>query len=71
MLTIAPLDIRVHKEPIISIFEYSPTPNVAPKKHSPLITIEPMDVPNASLIASFLSFPAFLPFMYFVVISIA
>lgn len=48
----APLDINVHKEPIISIFEYTPTPNVDPKKHNPLTTIEEIDVASASSIAS-------------------
>ena len=71
ILIIAPLDIRVHSELIISIFEYAPTPNVAPKKQSALTTIELIDVPSASDTASFLSFPSFLSSLYFVVINIA
>ena len=59
-LIIAPLDINVHKLPIISIFEYAPTPNVAPKKHNPLTIIEFIDVPKASDTACFLSLPSFL-----------
>ena len=61
----------MHREPIISIFEYAPTPNVAPKKHKPLTTIELIDVPSASSIDVFLSFPSFLFAIYFVVINIA
>lgn len=61
----------MHREPIISIFEYAPTPNVAPKKHNPLTIIEPIDVPKAPSIASFLSFPSFLAVIYLVVINIA
>ena len=53
ILTIAPLAIKLHSEPIISIFEYAPTPNVAPKKHNPLTTIEPIDSFKASPTASF------------------
>ena len=71
ILIIAPLDISVHKEPIISILEYTPTPNVAPKKHNPETTIELIDVPSAKSIASFFDFPFFLSFTYLVVISIA
>ena len=71
ILTIAPLDIKVHSEPIISIFEYAPTPKVAPKKQSPLTAIELIEVPNASPIASCLLCPFFLPFIYLFVISIA
>lgn len=47
ILIIAPLDINVHKEPIISIFEYAPTPNVAPKKHKPLTIIDPIELASA------------------------
>ena len=66
----APLDINVHKEPIISIFEYAPTPNVAPKKHNPLTTIEEIDVDNASFIASCFVLLSFLNVTYLVVIKI-
>ena len=44
ILMMAPLDIKLHKEPIISILEYIPTPKVAPKKHSPLVTMELIEV---------------------------
>ncbi len=68
---IAPLDIKVQSEPIISILEYAPTPNVAPKKHKPLTAIEPIDVPNASSTASCFALPCFLADTYLVVIKIA
>ena len=71
ILIIAPLAIKVHNEPIISNLEYAPTPNVAPKKQSPLTNIELIDVPSANSIASFLFFPFILSFLYFVVINIA
>ena len=71
ILIIAPLDISVHSEAIIPIFETTPTQMLLQKKHSPLTIIELIDVPNASDIASFLSFPSFLKFIYFVVINIA
>ena len=71
ILIIAPLDINVHREPIISILEYTPTPNVAPKKHNPLTTIEPIELSSAFETASFLFCPFFLFVIYFVVIKIA
>ena len=71
MLMIAPLAIKLHKEPIISIFEYIPTPNVAPKKHNALTIIDWIDVSKASSIAWCLSFPSILAVLYFVVIKIA
>ena len=36
----APLDISAHIDPIIAISEYNPTPNVAAKKHIPLMSID-------------------------------
>ena len=60
ILIIAPLAINLHKEPIISIVDTIPTPNVAPKKHIPLTTIELTEFSNALLTASNLSLPFFL-----------
>ena len=36
----APLDIKIHNELIMSIFEYAPTPNVAPKNVHALMIID-------------------------------
>ena len=36
----APLDINIHNELIMSIFEYAPTPNVAPKNVHALMIID-------------------------------
>ena len=67
----APLDIRVHNEPIISNFEYTPTPNVAPKKHNPLTMIDGTTDAMVILMASSFSLPLLLFVKYVVVISIA
>lgn len=44
ILIIAPLAIRVHNELIMSMLEYTPTPNVAPKKLNALAIIDGIDV---------------------------
>lgn len=43
ILIIAPLAIREHRELIISIFEYIPTPNVAAKKLKALTIMDCME----------------------------
>ena len=54
ILTIAPRASNVQIELIISILEYRHTPNVAAKKHRPLVTIDLILVLCAIAIASFL-----------------
>ena len=54
ILMIAPRAIRIHRELIISILEYMPTPKVAAKKLSALTMIDWMELRSAVAIASFL-----------------
>ena len=63
ILTIAPLDISEHKEPIISTLEYTPTPKVAAKKPSALTITYGIDVESAIEMASFLEAPSNLSFL--------
>ena len=60
ILIIAPRDIKVHSAPTISNSEYTPTPNVAAKKHIPLTKIELPEYSKVLYIASFLFKPDFL-----------
>ena len=53
ILMIAPLAIRLQSEPIISILEISPTPNVAAKKDSALTITDFMLVERDIRVASF------------------
>ena len=71
ILIIAPLEIRVHNDPIISIFDTKDTPIVAAKKHIPLTNIDETELSSAPLTACFLSFPFCLSSKYLVVINIA
>ena len=71
ILMIAPLAIRLQREPIISILEISPTPNVAAKNESALTITDFMLVERAMSVASFLSCPDFLSLRYLVVMRIA
>ena len=65
-LIIAPLDIKVQSDFIISIFEYIATPNVAAKNPRPLTIIDGIDVASAILIAESVSFPLSLSALYLV-----
>ena len=56
-LMIAPLASSVHKELIISILEYKPTPKVAAKKLNALTKIDCKELFSAVAIADFLSAP--------------
>ena len=71
ILMTAPLAIRIHKELIISILEYNPTPKVAAKKDNALTTIDLTLLWHASATAFFFSIPAKRFLLYFVVIRIA
>ena len=71
ILIIAPLEISVQSDPIISILETTPTPIVAAKKHNPLTTIEVTELSNAIFIESSLLVPFCLSSKYLVVINIA
>lgn len=67
----APLAIKLHKAPIISTFEYNPTPNVAEKNPNALTIIDGTDELIAVTIESRLSLPLKRSFLYLVVIRIA
>ena len=71
ILTIAPLAIRRQRELIISILEYTPTPNVAPKNVNALTITDYIVALRASPAAAFLSFPLDLSSLYLLVINIA
>ena len=64
----APLARSIHKELIISILEYNPTPNVAAKKLNALTMTDCKELSNAVLIASRFSAPWFLALLYLFVI---
>ena len=68
---IAPLAMREHKELIISILEYTPTPNVAAKKLNALTIIDWIEPSSAVVIDSFLSAPLERALLYLFVIRIA
>lgn len=57
ILTMAPLAINRQRELIISILEYTPTPNVAPKNVHALTITDFIVAVRASFAASFFSFP--------------
>ena len=67
----APLARSIHKELIISILEYIPTPNVAAKKLNALTMTDCKELSNAVLTASRFSAPWFLALLYLFVIRIA
>ena len=58
MLISAPRAIRVHRELIISILEYKPTPKVAAKKDSALTIMDFMLLWQASATAVIFSTPS-------------
>ena len=60
ILMIAPRAIRIHRELIISILEYMPTPKVAAKKLSALTMIDCAENLCAVVIASNLPAPRLL-----------
>ena len=71
ILISAPLAIKLHKELIISMFEYRPTPKVAAKNPKALTKTDWMDLDKASVTASLFSIPLYLFFLYLFVIRIA
>ena len=71
MLIRAPLEINVHIEPIISIFDIIETPHVAAKKHDALTIIDFAEFSSAYFADSCLFFPSHLASKYLLVINIA
>jgi hypothetical protein len=71
VLMSAPRAISEHIELIISIFEYSETPNVAAKSPNALATIDGTELVNAIFADSYLFNPSERSFAYLFVISIA
>ena len=71
ILTTAPRAIRRHKELIMSILEYTPTPKVAPKKVHALTITDFIVAVSVSFAASLLSFPSLRSVLYRLVINIA
>ena len=70
-LMIAPRAKRMHMELIMSISEYTATPNVAENRPIPDTMIEGIEVASAVFMELTLSFPSILSFLYLVVINIA
>ena len=71
MLISAPRAIRVHRELIISMLEYRPTPKVAAKKDKALTRIDFTLLWQAMATASFFYIPSNRSLRYLVVISMA
>lgn len=57
ILTTAPLAISMHMELMMSILEYTATPNVAAKSPIPLTIMDGMELESAVATAVFLSRP--------------
>ena len=70
-LMIAPLASSTHRELIISMLEYKPTPKVAAKKLSALTNTDWMEPSSADATASRFDAPPYRAFLYLFVIRIA
>lgn len=71
ILTTAPLAISIHMELMMSISEYTATPNVAANSPIPDTMIDGIEDESAVMTLSFLSFPERRSDLYLVVMSIA